>query len=231
MVTNYFRTTLFVIVGLVCAVSYGEELPELIGRLQKTNGNGPVRGTVHIEDHVSGKKDESSKKLEKADLIIRADANTLTLSVSGDISDSRIFQEFSLLRAKELVDYGPALAGKLAGLKLVEMGAGSHEGKPCTRWRLKSEEKESKLGMSVTRRRDAELRIDAEGYPVAASFKMRGVSKILFMKLSSEISREQCYERLGGRLMLVFDKYEDAVKHGKSVDKRIVTTTVEVKKD
>jgi len=231
MTTKYFRTTLFVIAGMLCAASYGEELPELISRLQKTNGNGPVLGMVHIEDHMSKKKDESSKKPEKADLIITADANTLTVSVSGDITESRIFREFSLLRAKELVSYGPALASKLAEMKLVERGTDTHEGKPCNLWRLKSEKKESKLGMSATQRRDLELKIDAEGYPVAGSFKTQVVSKILFIKISSESHCEQHYERSGGRLMLVFDKREESVKHGKSTDKRIVTTTVEVKKD
>ncbi|MGD8501395.1 MAG: hypothetical protein PVJ86_12155, partial [Phycisphaerales bacterium] len=120
MTPNYFRNMVFVVVGLVCAASYGDELPDLIARLEKLDGKDPIRGEVHIEDRTTRAREKGSKQLEKADLMITADANALTLTVTGDISNSRIFREFSLLRAGELVHYGPSLAHEMDGLKLIE---------------------------------------------------------------------------------------------------------------
>lgn len=231
MIPNYFKNMICIVVGLVCAASYGKELPDLVDRLQKLDGKDPIRGVVHIEDHTSGKKGKESRQPEKADLIITADANALTLKVTGDISNNRIFREFSLLRAGELMYYGPSLARELAGLKLVEKLPDSYEGLPCTQWRLESEEKQSKLGMSSTRRRDVELWIDADGYPVAALFKTQIKASVLLFKVSSESTRQQRYKRLGGRLILALDKNETDVKAKAGDEKRTVTTTVEVKKN
>ena len=127
--------------------------------------------------------------------------------------------------------YGPSLARELAGLKLVERLPDSYEGLSCTRWRLESEEKQSKLGMSSTNRRDVQLWIDADGYPLAAVFKTQIKASFLLFKISSESARQQRYKRLGGRLILVLDKNEIDVKTKAGDEKRTVTTTVEVKKN
>ena len=232
MVSRCFRNMACVAVGLVCAVSYGEELPDLVARLKKLDGNGPFHGVVHIEDRTSDTKDQAPQKCDKADLEITAKANVLALTVSGKIADSPILQGFSLLRASELVNYGPALARELAGMKLVERLPDSYQGVACTKWCLKSQEKKSKLGISATCRRDVELWIDPNGYPVAASFKMRGHIRMLLIKLTNESTRQQRYKRLGGRLILVFDKKDETARQGKSKgSKQTITTTVEVKKD
>ena len=232
MVSRCFRNMVYLVVGLVCAAGYGEELPDLMARLKKLEGNGPFHGVVHIEDRTSETKDQAPQECDKADLEISAKADVLTLTVSGKISNSSVFRGFSLLRASELVNYGPALARELAGMKLVERLPDSREGVACTKWRLKSNEKNSKFGISATRRQDVELWIDPNGYPVAASFKMRGESRILLMKVKYESTRQQRYKRLGGRLILVLDKKNEGARQGKSKGgKQIITTTVEVKKD
>jgi hypothetical protein len=231
MVPNYFRNVVCVVVGFLCAAGYGDELPDLVARLEKLDGKDPIHAAVHIEDRISSTEEKESKPLEKADLTIAADANALTLAITGELSNTRTFREFSLLRAGELAHYGTALARELAGLELVERRPDSRQGLPCTRWRLKSEEKQSKFGMSSTTKRDVELWIDADGYPVAASFKTQNKGRILLFKFTSESARRQRYERLGGRLILVLDKNETDVKSKAGDQKRTVTTTVEVKKD
>lgn len=238
MVPNYVRNMVFVVVGLVCTAGYGEELSDLITRLQKLDGKDPIRGEVHIEDRTTSTQEKGAKQqekgakpLEKADLVITADANALTLKVTGDIPNSRIFREFSLRRAGELVHYGPFLAREMDELKLVEKLPDSYKGLSCTRWRLKSEKKESRFGMSSTTRRDVELRIDADGYPVTASFKTESKGRILLFKFTSESARQQRYKRLGSRLVLVFDNNETDIKSKAGAEKRTVTTTVDVKKN
>jgi hypothetical protein len=232
MVSNHFRNIVCIAVGLICAVSYGQELPDLIGKLEKLEGNGPFHGVVHIEDRTSNTKNQAPQKCDKADLQITAKANTLALTVSGKISNRSVLKGFSLLRASELVNYGPALARELAGMKLVERLPDSYQGVACTKWRLKSQEKKSKLGISATRRQDVELWIDPNGYPMAASFKMRSESRVFLMKAKYESAHEQRYKRLGGRLILVFDRRDETARQGKSKsDKRVITTTVEGKKD
>lgn len=231
MVSRCLRNIVCIVVGLICAVSYGEELPDLIAKLEKLEGNGPFHGVVHIEDRTSETKDQvPPKKCDKADVEITAKADVLTLTVSGKVSDSSVLRDFSLLRASELVNYAPTLARELAGMKLVERLPDSYQGVACTKWRLKSQEKKSKFGISATRRRDVELWIDPNGYPMAASFKMRGESRILLVKAKYESTRQQRYKLLGGRLILVFDRKDETARQGKSKGgKRIVTTTVEVK--
>jgi hypothetical protein len=233
MVHNCFRNIVFIVVGLVCAASYGEELPDLIARLEKLDGKDPIRGEVRIEDRSTRtqEQEKGSKQLEKADLTITANANALTLTVTGEVSNSRVFREFSLRRAGELVHYGPSLVRELDGLKLVEKLPDSYKGLSCTQWCLKSEKKESRFGFSSTTRRDVELWIDAEGYPVAASFKIQNKGRMLLFKFTSESARQQRYERLGGRLVLVFDNNETDIKSKAGDEKRTVTTTFDVKKD
>jgi hypothetical protein len=99
MVLYCRRNMLCVLVGLACAASYGEELPDLIARLQKLEGDGPVRVVVQIEDSTPRAEEKGSRQGDKVDLAIAAGANALTLTVTGKISNTTIFREFSLLRA------------------------------------------------------------------------------------------------------------------------------------
>jgi hypothetical protein len=220
----------FVVIGLACGVVNGADLPDLMARLKKLDGNGTVCAAVHIEDRTSKKEDLDGKPLEKADFMITADANMLTVAVTGKVSDSRVFREFSVLRAGELAHCGPHLARELEGLKLVENRAGLHKGVSCRHWRLKSEKKEKKFGISSTTVRDVELWIDAEGYPLAGLFKTLTKGRLLLFKFSAGSTRSQRYQRLGTRLVLVMDKKETDVKSKAGNEKRTVTTTVEVKK-
>lgn len=232
MIHNRFWNTIGLVIGLLCASSYGEELTDLITQLQKIEANRPLCAVVHIEACTpETEPKEGSQKLEKADLIITSDPNALTLHVEGDISNAGVLGEFSLLRANELVHYGPSLARELAGLKLVKKSSDSLKGIPCVRWYLRAEEKQSHFGMSATLQRDVELWVDAEGYPIAASFKKQGEGKVLLFRQSRTSTREQRYERYGDRLILVFDKQDDTIRQSESKGgKRIVTTTLEVKK-
>lgn len=233
MILNHSRKVIYVTVLLTCTIGYGEGLTDLINRLQKLDGKDPIRGEVSIEDRSTRiqEQEKGSKQLEKADLTIAADANALTLTVTGEISNSRVFREFSLRRAGELVHYGPSLIRELDELKLVEKLPDSYKGISCTRWRLESEKKESRFGMSSTSRRDVELWIDTDGYPVAASFKSQNKGRMLLFKFTSESARQQRYERLGSRLVLVFDNNVTDITSKAGDEKRTVTTTVDVKKD
>lgn len=231
MAQNHFGGVIYVAVGLACAASYGQELPALVARLEKLDGRNPIRATVHIEDRTSRTQDKDSKPLEKAELLITADANTLSLTATGPISDTRVLREFSLLRAGELMHCGPALARELAELKLLERRPDSHQALSCTRWRLESEQKESKLWMSSTTRKDVELWVDADGYPVAASFKTQTKANVLLLKINSESTRYQRYARRADRLVVVLDRNDTDVKTKVGDEKRTVTTTVDVKED
>jgi hypothetical protein len=226
MATKSFRNIIFAVV-VICGVSYSGKVEDLVARLEKLDGKDSIRVVVHIEDCVSKAEDEKDKLLEEADFVITADANTLTLSVVGKILNNRLFREFSLLRAGELVHYGLQLTSELDGLKLIENKPDVYRGVSCKRWRLKSERKESKFGISSTTLRDVELWIDAEGYPVAGSFKTQSKGRLLLIKFNSESAREQRYKRLGGRLVLVFDKNETDIKSKAGDQKRTITTTVE----
>ena len=228
--TNRHLTKVFILVGFSCGLVNGEQLPDLAARLEKLDGKGAICGAVHIEDRTSKKEDLDGKPLEKADFTITADANALTVAVAGKISDSRVFREFSVLRAAELTQYGPRLARELDGLKLIENLAGSHQGVACRHWRLKSEKKEKKFGISSTTVRDVELWIDADGYPVAGLFKTQTKGRLLLFKFSAASIRNQRYQRLGARLVLVHDKNETDVDSRAGKEKRTITTTVTVKK-
>ncbi len=229
MIAKSFRNIFFAVVGLLCSVGYGGEVEDLVARLGRLDGKDSIRAVVHIEDRISKAQDEKDKLLEKADFIITADANTLTVTVAGRISNNRLFREFSMLRAGDLVHCGSQLAGELKGLKLIENKPDVHRGVSCRRWRLKSERKESKSGVSSTTLRDIELWIDDEGYPVAGSFKTQTKGRFLLFKFNSESVRQQRYQRLGGRLVLVFDKNETDMKSKAGQQKRTVTTMVEAK--
>ncbi len=230
MGSKHFRNLAFVVVALACGVVNGAQLSDLMARLKNFNGAGTVCAAVHIEDRTSKKaEDLDGKPFEKADFTITADANSLTVAVAGKVSDSRVFREFSVLRAGELTQYGPHLARELDGLKLIENRAGSHKGVSCRHWRLKSEKKEKKFGISSITVRDVELWIDADGYPVAGSFKTQVKGRMLLFKFSAGSTRNQRYQRLGSRLVLVMDRKETDVKSKVGDEKRTVTTMVEVK--
>ena len=219
-----------VLIGLLCGLVNGTELPDLIARLKKLDGKGTICASVHIEDRTSKKaEDGDGKPLEKADFTITADANSLTVAVAGKISDSRVFREFSVLRADKLAQYGPHLARELDGLKLIENRAGSLRGVSCRHWRLKSQKKEKKFGISSTTVRDVDLWIDADGYPVAGSFKTQVKGGMLLFKFSVGSIRKQRYQRFGTRLVLVVDRTETDVKSKAGDEKRTITTTVTVK--
>jgi len=231
MAPKSFRNIFFVVFGLICGVGYGGQVAEMVAWLENLDGKDSIRAMVHIVDRVSKVQDEESKLLEEADFVITADANSLTLTVAGKIPDNRLFREFSILRAGQLAQYGPYLARELDGLELVENEPDVYRGVSCKRWRLKSERKESKFGISSTTLRNVELWIDAEGYPIAGSFKAQTKGRMLLFKFNSESMREQRYQRLGGRLVLVFDRNETDVKSKAGEQKRTVTTTVDVRQN
>jgi hypothetical protein len=116
----------------------------------------------------------------------------------------------------------------LAGLKLAENRPDTHQGVSCRRWRLKSEETQSKFGVKSTTLRNVELWLDANGYPLRASFKTQIKGRMLLFKFSSESARSQRYKRIGERLVLAFDKTETDTKSKAGQEKRTVTTTVEI---
>jgi hypothetical protein len=231
MIEKRLKNAVCIAVALICSSSYSEELSSLLARLRTLDGRNPIQATVHIEDRTSRTEDKDSKQLEKADLMISADANTLTLSVTGPMSNSRILREFSLLRAGELVHYAEPLARELTEAKLVEVRPVFYESLPCTRWRIESEQKESKFWMSSTTRKDIELWVDADGYPVAGSFKTQTRANVLLLKINSESARYQRYARCADRLVLVLDRNDTDVKTKVGNEKRTVTTTTDVKKN
>jgi hypothetical protein len=231
MTLKSFRNILFGVIVLICGVGYGGEVEDLTTRLDKLDGKDSIRAMVHIDDRVSKVLDEESKPLEKMDFIITADANALTLTIADKISNNRLFRDFSLLRAGELAHYSPHLARELDGLNLVENEPDVYQGVSCKRWRLKSELKESKFGISSTTLRDVELWIDAEGYPIAGSFKTQIKGRMLLFKFNSETVREQRYQRFGGRFVVVFDRNETDVKSKAGEQKRTITTTLKVRQN
>jgi hypothetical protein len=217
------------VVVLICLPVHAQDLPSLTAKLKSLRGQDRVRVAVSVEASTAAEEGKAPLKPEKLHLSITSDANGLTLVVAGEVSDTRLFREFSLFRAGELVHCGSSLAQELAGMQLVENRADSRDGVPCTRWRLQAEETRSQTGMTAKVRKTVELWIDTEGYPMAASFKKQGESKILFYKVTRESTREQRYRRLGDRLILVQDKTEEMDGDGKSKGaKRTVTTTTQI---
>lgn len=226
-----FKHRIFFLVAMICAAGHGAEPADLIARLNKLDADNTILVTVHVEDRTSRTDDEGSKPLEKGDFAITAEPNVLTVAVTGKILDSRVSREFSLLRAGELAHYAPYLAKGLDGLKLIENRAGFHLGVSCRHWRLKSEEKQKRFGVSSTTTKDVELWIDSDGYPVAGLFKTQTKGRMLLFKFSAEAIRDQRYKRLGTRLVLVLDKNETDVSSKAGKEKRTVTTTAEVKEE
>ena len=229
MAHNYCKNVTFAIVALICVAGRGAEPADLIARLKKLDGGNTIHATVHIYDRTSRMDDEDYKPLEKGDFAITAEPNTLSVAVMGKILDSRVFREFSLLRAGELAHCAPLLAKELDGLKLVENRAGSYLGVLCRHWRLKSEEKEKKFGFSSTTVKDVELWIDSDGYPIAGVFKGQTKGKMLLFKFSAGSVRRQRYQRVGTRLVLVLDKNQTDVSSKAGKEKRTIITTVKVK--
>jgi hypothetical protein len=226
------RSTVFVILMLICVAGHGAEPADLIARLSKLDGGNAIQAAVHIDDRTSRTDDEDTKPLEKGDFVIMAEPNSLTVAVMGKTPDSRVFREFSVLRAGELAHYAPHLAKQLDGLKLTDNRAGSYQGAPCRRWRLKSEKKEKKFGVSSTTTRDVELWVGTDGYPVAGSFKTLVKGRMLrLFKFSAVTARSQRYKRVGSRLVLVLDKTETDVSSRAGKEKRTITTTVEVQEN
>jgi len=230
MANDYCKKTVLVVVGLICVAGHGAEPADLIARLKKFDADNTILATVHVEDRTSRTDDEGSKPLEMGDFAITAEPNTLSVAVVGKILDSRVFREFSLLRAGELAHCAPHLAKGLDGLKLIENRTGSYLGVLCRHWRLKSEEKESKFGFSSTTIKDVELWIDSDGYPIAGVFKTQTKGKMLLFKFSAESVRRQRYQRVGTRLALVLDKNQTDMSSKAGKEKRTIITTVKLKK-
>jgi len=103
---GYIGNMLLIAVGLFCHIGYAAELSDLISRLEKLEGQDAVSLTVHVVDHRSRtEEDKGVKPIEKGDFTITADAKALTVTVAGKMSDTRVFQEFSVLRAGTLAHY------------------------------------------------------------------------------------------------------------------------------
>jgi hypothetical protein len=230
MARNCYRYTALAIVALIGVAGQGAEPADLIARLKKLDADNTILATVHVEDRTSRTDDEGSKPLEKGDFAITAEPNALTVAVTGKILDSRVSREFSLLRAGELAHCAVHLAKGMDGLKLIENRAGSYLGVLCRHWRLKSEEKESKFGFSSTTIKDVELWVDSDGYPIAGVFKTQAKGKMLLFKFSAESVRRQRYQRVGTRLALVLDKNQTDMSSKAGKEKRMIITTVKLKK-
>jgi hypothetical protein len=234
-----------VISVFICVNGYGKESPDLLARLQKLDGRGSLQVSVHIQDNTKGQKDKKSQQFE-SDFKVQADANNITVTYQGDISkiaagaaaqnlspfdqasNSRVLHEFSLLRASEIINYGPILSENLKDMKLIDSRTDQLDGFSCTRLHLKSEQKRSQSGANVTVKLDTQLWIDGDGYPVAATFKTQAnISMLLVFKFSTESERQQRYKRLADRLILTLDKNETDVKTDEGNTKRTVTTTVQ----
>jgi len=229
MAQNYRKNAAFAVVALICVTGHGAEPADLIARLKKLDGGNTIRAAVHVDDRTSRTDDEDAKPLEKGNFTITAEPNALSVAVVGKIVDSRVFREFSLLRAGQLAHCAPQLAEELDGLELVENRAGSYLGVLCRHWRLKSEEKEKRFGFSSTTVKDVELWIDPDGYPIAGVFKGQTKGKMLLFKFSAESVRRQRYQRVGTRLVLVLDKSQTDVTSKAGKEKRTIITTVRVK--
>jgi hypothetical protein len=245
MFSNISRKLLPVIIGIVCSSSYGIELPDLIAKLKKLDGRDSLQVSVHITDNTKGQKDKKSQQFE-SDFKVQSDANNITVTYQGDISkmaagaaaqnlstydqasNSKILQEFSLLRAGEIINCGPILSEGLKDMKLIDSRTEQLDGQSCTMLHLKSEQKHSQSGANVTIKLDTQLWIDGDGYPIAATFKTQAnISMLLVFKFSSESERRQRFKRVGNRLILTLDKNEMDVKTDEGNTKRTVTTTVQ----
>jgi hypothetical protein len=60
---------------------------------------------------------------------------------------------------------------------------------------------------------------------------MQTKGRMLLIEFNSDSAREQRYQRMGDRLVLVFDRNETDVKSKAGEQKRTITTTVDVKQN
>lgn len=229
MVSSYFRSIFLISICMICQAGLAAELPDLITRLEKLDGKNSVSLAVRVKDERSRKEDlEGAKPIEEGDFSISADARAVTVAVAGQVPDTRVFREFSLLRANTLAHYAPQLVRDLEGLKLVGNRPMTFQGVLCQHWRLRTEAEQSQFGVKATTVRDVELWLDAQGYPLQALFKTQVKGKMFLFKFNSESTRQQRFKRAGGRLILVFDENKSDTKSKAGAEKRTVTTTVEI---
>ena len=238
---------LVIVIVFVCSIANGSELSDLVTRLQKLEGKEKIQASVNIENYTSAMKGEKSNKI-KSDFIIRTEAQNISLKYSGEISkiasdpnagksayggdtsDTANFQQFNILRAIELMNYGPFLAREIEGMKVVKKSSEKYQGVSCTLLTLNSKETQKNSGIKATTKRDVKIWIDGEGYPIAGSFKTVVSARILLvLKISTESSREQRFTRKADHLVLSFDKNETELKTDEGNMKQIVTTKVEIK--
>jgi hypothetical protein len=229
MLTHWARA----MVGTVVLVSglplHAQDVPALTARLGSLGGKDALRVTVVVEAATTAGESKTAPESEKLHLSIARDPAGLSLTVAEEVADTRLFQEFSLFRANEIIHRGASLARELTGMQLVESGAASREGVPCTRWLLQADETHSQSGATAKIHRTVELWLDADGYPVAASFTTQVRVRMLLFKMTRESKREQRYRHVGDHLVLTLDKTEDTEGDGKSKDaKRTITTTASI---
>lgn len=230
MIKHSVEMMVGVIAASVCLPVHAQDLAGLTRKLRGMPGKDPICISVRVEASTATKDgQETANPKTTLDVRIESDANSFALAVPGRVPYNRLGREFSLLRASELTHYGPSLANELAGMELIDTRDDSLESVPCTRWHLQAEETRAQSGARAIVRKDVKLWIDADGYPMAASFKKQGESRLLLIKMTRKSSREQRYTRHGDRLVLVMDKTDEAEDRGKSKGaRRVVTTTVEI---
>jgi hypothetical protein len=206
-----------------------QDLSALTTRLKNLRSKDALRVEVLVEAGAGAGETGEPPESEKLHLILASDPNGLRLTVPGEVADTRLYREFSLFRASEIMHCAPSLVRELAGMELVESGPDSRDGVPCTRWHLQADEKLSQSGVTAKVHKDVAIWIDADGYPLAVSFKKQAESRMLFFKMTRESAREQAYRRCGDRLVLVWDRTTEADGDGKSRGaKRTVTTTTRI---
>jgi hypothetical protein len=204
-------------------------LPALTARLGGLGGKDTLRLTVVVEAGTTAEASKAAPASEKLHVSIAREPAGLGLTVADEVADTRLFREFSLFRASEILHWGPSLARELAGMELVESGAAAREGVPGTRWFLQADETRSQSGATAKIHRTVELWLDADGYPVAASFTTQARARMLLLKVTRESKREQRYQHVGDHLVLTFDRTEDTEGDGKSKEaKRTITTTAAI---
>ena len=222
------KNAILVVLTLISVTGYGAEMADLIARLKKLEGKSTIQAAVHVEDRLLKVDDKDIKPLETGNLMITADQHTLAITVTGKVPDSRVYKEFAPFRAAELTHCAPHLVKELDGLKLIENRTSLYEGVACTRWHLKSEEKQKKSGVSVTVTKDVELYIDSHGYPLASVFRIKSKGGKLFFKFSAEALRRQHYRIVGNRFVIVYEKNETDINSSVRKEKRTITTTIEL---
>ena len=229
MRTYSLRSMVGVVVLLSGLSVQAQDLSTLTAKLKNLRGKDALRVAVLVEVGAAAGGTNKPSESEKLYVSLASDPNGLRLVVPGEVADTRLFREFSLFRASEIVHCAPALVRELAGMELVESRPDSREGVPCTRWHFQADEKLSQSGVTAKVHKEVEIWIDTDGYPMAASFKKQAESRMLLFKMTRESAREQGYKRCGDHLVLVRDRTEEADGDGKSRGaKRTVTTTTQI---